>query len=74
VLSASIAARLKGAAENLISVLKAGGIEITLPAEEDPTVPTIDTETTAPSARGKAAEIPTADVAAFLADIESLTR
>lgn len=74
VLSASIAERLKNAAENLVSVLKAGGIEITLPTDAIPVNNgTIDTETTAPSARGKSAEIPTADVAAFLADIEALT-
>jgi HK97 family phage prohead protease len=72
VLSASIAARLKSATEHLISVLAAGGIQITTPAEEDPASPTIDMETTAPSARGKAL-IPAADVASLLADIESIT-
>jgi 2'-5' RNA ligase len=72
VLSASIAARLKSAAEHLVSVLKAGGIDITLPAEET-VAPVVETETTAPSAHGKSANLNPSDVAALLADIETIT-
>lgn len=75
VLSGAIAARLKSAAEHLISVLKAGGIDVTVPTEEDHVSPTPDMETTAPAARGKSAEMPTqAGIAAMLADIDALTR
>lgn len=72
VLSAAIAARLKSAAEHLVSVLKAGGIDITVPAEEHVS-PVVDTETTAPSAHGKSDTPNQASVAAILADIESMT-
>jgi 2'-5' RNA ligase len=81
VLSASNAQGLKTAVEHLIRVLDAAGIKITADPDDDGSTAAVDTETTAPSARGKSAdaptgdvvEIPVGDVAALLADIETLT-
>lgn len=71
VLSGANAQRLKTAVEHLISVLAAAGIEIGDPTNEKPTSssnPTIDTETTAPSAReGAVKRLTTADLDKTLA-------
>jgi hypothetical protein len=76
VLSASIATQLRAAVEHLVQVLNAGGINITLAQDLDaPDNPIVDTETTAPSARGKSLDMPTPEsVAALLADIDTYTR
>lgn len=72
VLSGNNASRLKSVVETLIAVLRSAGIDIVTPAEEDPGSPTVDIETTAPSARGKSLPTP-AQVKALLDDIDAIT-
>lgn len=68
VLSANNATRLKQVVETLITVLEAAGIDIN--PSPTPTSPTVDTETTAPSAHdGKSVTIDSADLAGVLAGL-----
>lgn len=75
VLSGNNAARIKSVVETLVAVLKAAGITIDDTTDDSDSVsPTPDMETTAPSARGKSAVLPTQqDLAALLADIDTIT-